>query len=54
MKPLAMDCKTCGKENTDHKVVIFGPPDQEVQFSMNNGKGVICLDCWKKAQEAKS
>jgi hypothetical protein len=48
MKPGPMDCKTCGKENKEKKVVIFGPPEKDVPFSMNGGKGVICLECYEK------
>lgn len=46
MKKGEMDCVFCGKENVELKAVIFGPPEADCPFSFNQGKGMICLDCY--------
>lgn len=50
--PKEMDCKTCGKVNENKTCVIFGAPVADCPFSMNMGKGMICLECYEK-REAK-
>ena len=51
--PKEMDCKTCGKVNEAHICVIFGPPVIDCPFSMNYGKGMICLECLEKKEAVK-
>lgn len=60
MKPGEMDCKYCGKENTEQKCVIFGPPDKKdpaYGFTLGGSKvlglkagTMCCLGCWEKAE----
>jgi hypothetical protein len=51
-KETEMDCQFCGKKNVDKVCVIFTKPVPDCPFSMNQGKGMICLECWEK-QEAQ-
>lgn len=51
-KDKEMDCKFCGKENTQRMCAIFSKPTLECPFSMNGGKGMKCLGCWEKDEKA--